>query len=136
MSAEQGPQHVGSRSDTPFTRVEKFAYYTNEIAAYHDLDRLTYEALSKFAIVSLRLRELKTDFRGTTVSAVKYPAYIDDAGRTHKLLVTRGSYGNFINVLSKIAHDLQERYLSESPGARSAASEVQVIVNEEFPIEP
>lgn len=136
MSAEWGPQHVGSRSDAPHTRVKRVAYYTNEIAAYHNLDRLTYEALTKFAIVSLRIREVATDFRETTYDGVRYPVYKDGGGNEYKMVVRRDSYGNFINILSKIALDLQTTYLSKSPGARSAAREVQVIINDEFPIDP
>ena len=133
--SEREPKLVGPRNETHLNRVQKLSYYVNLIAEDHGLDTLTYEALSKFAITNLRIREITTDFRGTTYDDVRYPVYEDRDGKIHKLKVTRSFYQDYLNILSTIAFNLHTTYLSKSPASRTAAREIQVLINDEYPIE-
>lgn len=134
--SEGEPRFIGPRNETPPTPAQKVAYYTSIIAEDNNLDRITYEALSKYANTSLRIREIITDFRGTQVAGVKYPVRIDDQGTVHKIIIPRGAYSDYVRSLSTIAHNLYETYLSGNPASRAAAKEVQVIVNDFFPKNP
>jgi len=134
--SENQPKSIGPRNETPPTPAQKVAYYTSLIAEDHDLDRLTYEALSKYANTSLKIREVITDFRGTTATAVKYPAYKDEDGANYKMIVPRSAYPDLIRNLSTIALNLYNTYLNNDSASRLAAREVQVIVNDVYPQSP
>ncbi len=134
--SEGEPKSIGPRNETPLTPAQKVAYYTSLIAEDRGLDRLTYEALSKYANASLRIREMATYFRGTTEKGIVCADYEDDNGQKCKMVLTRESYSDMIKTISTIAFNLYHTYLSNSPASRLAAKEVQVIVNDFFPKTP
>lgn len=134
--SESEPKSIGPRNETPLTPAQKVAYYTSLIAEDRGLDRLTYDALSKYANASLRIREIATDFRGTTEKGFVYADYEDEDGQGCKMVLTRENYSDTVNIISTIAFNLYHTYLSNSPASRLAAKEVQVIVNDFFPKNP
>ena len=134
--SEGEPKPVNPRSETPITRVQKVAYYANLIAEHHGLDTLTYEALSKYAIANLRVREVADDFTGTVYIGVRYAVYEDEDGIIQKKVITRRTYRAFIRNTKAIAADLYDTYLSKNPASRAAAREVQIILNDEYPKNP
>lgn len=134
--SESEPRSVGQRNEMPPTPAQKLAHYTSLIAEDRGLDRLTYEALSKYANASLRIREIETDFRGTTEKGVVYADYEDKNGKQCKMVLTRENYSDTVNIISTLALKLYNKYLGTSEASRLAAKEVQVIVNDFFPKNP
>jgi len=131
--SESEPRYIGQRNKMPLTPAQKVAHYTSLIAEDRGLDRLTYEALSKYAIASLKIREIETDFRGTTEKGFAYAAYEDKTGKQCKMVLTRENYSDMINIISTISLKLYNKYLGTSEASRLAAKEVQVIINDVYP---
>lgn len=136
MRLEQGPIPVDPTSETPLTRPQKVARQTSLIADNHDLDRMTYEALSNYAYVVLRIRRIKTDFEGTTTKSAIYRTH--EAGDEEKNIktITRDDYREYIKNFAKTAFNLYNTYLSNDPHSRAAAREVHVVVNDLYPQNP
>lgn len=133
--SEKEPISIQPKNEPHLNRAQKIAYYANEIANHHDLDTLTYEALSKFAVANLRIREVQSDFSHVTYDVVRYPVYEDVEGKLPKRIITRETYRDFIISTSAIAFNLYNVYLSKNPASRAAAREVQILVNDEYPKE-
>lgn len=134
--SENEPRYISPRNEMPPTPAQKLAYYTSLIAEDRGLDRLTYEALSKYANTSLRIRQIAAYFRGTTGKGVVCADYEDDNGKPCKMIVTRENYSDMIKTTSTIAFNLHYTYLSKNGASRAAAREVQVIVNDVYPQNP
>ncbi len=134
--SENEPKSIGPRNETPPTPAQKVAYYTSLIGKDHGLDRLTYEALSKYANTNLRIRQIAAYFRGTTGKGVVCADYEDDNGKPCKMIVTRENYSDMIKTISTIAFNLYNTYLNNDSASRAAAREVQVIVNDVYPQSP
>jgi len=133
---EKETRPVDSASENPLTRPQKVARQTSLIAYSHDLDRMTYEALSKYAYLILRIRRIKTDFEGTTIKGTIYQTH--EAGDEERNIktITREDYRENIQIVSKIAFNLYNTYLSHDPYSRAAAREVQVVVDDLYPQNP
>ena len=134
--SENEPKSINSRNEMPLTPARKVAYYTNLIAENHDLDGLTYEALSKYANTNFKIRQIATNFRGTTEKGIVCADYEDENGQQCKMVLTRESYSDMLKTMSTIAFNLYNTYLGKNGASRAAAREVQVIVNDIYPQSP
>lgn len=118
------------KPQTPFEKMENFS---RAIGKHYELKRMTYEALLKYAHVSLRRREITIDFEGTSLKRSLYPTYEAEDGSKWRMTITRENYRDHIINLSHMAFNLYSTYLSGDAGARAAANEVKLLVNDLFP---
>mgnify|MGYP001588910869 CR=1 FL=1 len=132
MSGIESERGTSSDANIPFPlRVVRDS--SNEIARYRGLDTLTAEALSKFALINFRIKDIAEDFRGTATRSVGYPMSANEEGITEIWVVSREGYPDMLRDLSTRAFNLYNTYLSGSENTRAAAKEVQGIVIDLFP---
>ncbi len=132
MSGIESGRGTSSDANIPFPlRVVRDS--SNEIARYRGLDALATQALSRFALINFRIKDIAEDFRGTATRSVGYPMSANEEGITEIKVVSRESYPDMLRTLSTIAFNLYNTYLSGSENTRAAAKEVRAVIIDLFP---
>jgi hypothetical protein len=129
---EGDPRSVDQGREVLLTRRQKVSAFASEISRNYNLDRVTYEALSKYAILRLRINEVVSDFRESEATSVRYSVY-QEGETIIKKTVSRDEYPDFIKNSSMIAFNLYNAYLSNDSSSRAAAREIQVLVDDIYP---
>lgn len=132
MSDIESKRRIFSRVEVPFP-IKLVRDSADEIAYYRGLDPLAAEALTRFALINYRIKDIATDFRGTTADLKIYDVNFNEDRTGDAVAVYRNDYSRIIQNLSTIAFNLYNTYLSASGSTRAAARQVQGIVNELFP---
>jgi hypothetical protein len=115
---------------------EKIIKYANQISKHYSLDCLTSEELTKFAMINFRIKDITTDFRGTTTPGMTYFVGLQENGKPQRNSITRESYQDQLLILSKTAFNIYNAYLNSTENVRKAAKEVQIYINDRFPKNP
>ncbi|MCL5434847.1 MAG: hypothetical protein M1405_00460 [Patescibacteria group bacterium] len=115
---------------------EKTINFAGQVSHFRNLDPLTSEALTKFAIINYRIRDIATDFRGTTNKHMGYVTSINEEGESVAVVVYREAYSDFIRNLSTIAFNVYNTYLNSNENTRAAAKDVLTFVSDFFPKNP
>lgn len=133
------PERDASDKSAAFTKFEtipplvRIAGYSRDIATHWQLDEETAIRLIEFGHVQYRSREVLTDFQGTTLDKKRYPSYIDPNGKHWGMQISRNGYRRYFRILSSIAFEIYSAYLGGNERSRTAAKEVQTVVNDFFP---
>ena len=114
----------------PLDRLIEFAHRRTHI---RDLDPLTSQALTNFAVINYRIRNIAADFRETIITHRGYIVHGSNEGEKEMHLVSREEYPSLIRNLSSIAFNLYNTYLSSDENTREAANEIVIFINRIFP---
>jgi hypothetical protein len=115
---------------------EKIIKYANQISFDNSLDPLTSEELVKFAVINFRIKDITTDFRGTTTRGMSYLVGLQENGKPQRNSITRENYSQQLLNLSKTAFNIYNTYLYLTEHARKATTEIQIYINDRFPKTP
>lgn len=123
-------EHAFTKFEPPISPLERVLQYTDQVAFFRNLDDVTSQRLAQFAQINYRVGEIRRDFRGTTLPKNRYSVKADDLGKAVYFVITREHYANHLRTYSSMAFEIYSDYLSRNENLRTAAREVQNLVDD------